>query len=77
MKAFAFAALILVGGYSAVQANEHSGNRGYIQLAQMDSPGDGLDRNAAAEGNGRPRRAYQAPKGKQSTIVKPRRLRAR
>ncbi len=75
-KAFAFATLMLIGGYSAAQANEHTAGRGYIQLAQMNSPGDGLDRNAAAEGNGRPR-AYRGSGAKRSTLVKPRRFRTR
>ncbi len=75
-KTFACAALILMGGYSAVQAGAPAGDKGYVQLAQMNSPGDGLDRNAAAEGNGRPR-AYRGRRAKPFPIVQLRRKRAR
>ncbi len=38
----------------AAQADDASGQGGTIRYAQLNSPGDGLDKEAASEGNGRP-----------------------
>ena len=43
------------------------------RFAQMDSPGDGLDKNAASEGNGRPSRV-KGSKSKNSSMSKRKRL---
>lgn len=68
MKSLQVAALAVVltgAGVIAGQAADASGRGGTIRYAQMNSPGDGLDKEAASEGNGRPSKRA-APQRKKS-----------
>ncbi len=69
MKVVQIAALagVLVGGsVLACQAADASSQGAPIRYAQMNSPGDGLDKEAASEGNGRPNKRA-APQRKKSS----------
>ncbi|GEO98951.1 hypothetical protein [Methylobacterium haplocladii] len=50
----ALAGILTGGSVLACQAADTSGGSGTIRYAQMNSPGDGLDKEAASEGNARP-----------------------
>ena len=57
--------ILTCGGAVAGQAADTTGQVGTIRYAQMNSPGDGLDKEAASEGNGRSARRA-APQRKKS-----------
>ena len=56
MSIVVFAVSFLVGGDLAAQATDAARLGERLQVAQMDSSGDGLDKGAASEGNARPSR---------------------
>lgn len=58
----AVAALVMGGSTAACRAAEASSRDATVRYAQMNSPGDGLDRGAASQGNARPNRRGNARK---------------
>ena len=55
MKAFTPLTLMLMLSAPAMAGTGPAWTPQRIELTQMDSPGDGLDPDSAAQGNGRPR----------------------
>ncbi|MHC2002871.1 hypothetical protein ACYQR9_20845 [Methylobacterium sp. CM6241] len=55
IQALALTTLVTLSAPAMAETSTQQPNDRRVELAQMDSPGDGLDADSASQGNGRPR----------------------